>query len=73
MFFFWHVSAKKGTISVRLVVVDNGGTFLDGTMEYILMTFGSIKTYSMVKNLEVNRVVTGLLIHKLVHVHRTRF
>ena len=64
MLFFWHISVKKGTISVSLVVVDNGGTFLDGTMEYILMTFGSMKTHSMVKNLAVNRVVTGLLIHK---------
>ena len=64
---------KKGTIPVRLVVVDNGGTFLDATMEYISVTFVSIKTHSMVKNLAVNWVVAGLLIHKLVHVHRTRF
>ena len=68
MFFFWHISAKNRTIHVRLFVVDNGGTFLDATMEYISMTFVSIKIHSMVKNRAVNRVVTGLLIHELVHV-----
>ena len=71
-FFFLHISAKNRTIPVRLVVVDNGGTFLDATMEYISMMFVSIKTHSMVKNCAVNRVVTGLLIHELVYVHRTR-
>ena len=69
-----HISAKNRTIPTRLVVVvDNGVTFLDATMEYISMTFVSVKTHSIVKNRAVNRADTGLLIHELVHVHRTRF